>query len=399
MKTPDFTKTVIGRLENPQGPGDMNTLLAVGDVDRDGYPDVVVSGRHGRMAWFANPRRQAGEWVMHLIDEPGSMECGGCLYDLNGDGLPDLLNGNEAGADGIFWWENPGPAGGRWTRREIVRTGHGQFHDTVVGDGTGDGTPSLFFTNQQGGTFIYRVPLPHDPYVSPWPGLERVNGEPQWVPNPFNPRWNPEGRQPEEGLAIGDVDGDGRNEVVCGTHWYKHDRGKWLCHRFAPDTYMTTKVAVGDLDGDGRNEIVLAEGDALIYGKQAGCTLAWFKPGGDVTKSWTEHVIETGLYDAHSLQLGPVCGTGRLDILSGEIGSAGVDRATWAGRPPRLTIFGNLGDGRFERYVIDEGTGTHDAVLVDTLNRGVLDIVGKPLHGPERWNIHVWYSGAGGLVP
>lgn len=26
------------------------------------------------------------------------------------------------------------------------------------------------------------------------------------------------------------------------------------------------------------------------------------------------------------------------------------------------------------------------------MNRGVLDIVGKPLHGPEKWKLHTWYN-------
>jgi hypothetical protein len=29
-------------------------------------------------------------------------------------------------------------------------------------------------------------------------------------------------------------------------------------------------------------------------------------------------------------------------------------------------------------------------MLIDMRNRGVLDIIGKPLHGAEKWMIHVY---------
>ena len=61
-------------------------------------------------------------------------------------------------------------------------------------------------------------------------------------------------------------------------------------------------------------------------------------------------------------------------------------------RPPRLIVYENDGRGTFTRHVVDEGTGIHDAVLVDVRNRGVLDIVGKPLHGPEKWKVQVYYN-------
>ena len=74
---------------------------------------------------------------------------------------------------------------------------------------------------------------------------------------------------PEEGLAIADIDGDGRNEILAGTHWYKFADGRWEQHKYADD-YITTLVAVGDIDGDGKPEIVLSEGDACIYGYPQG---------------------------------------------------------------------------------------------------------------------------------
>ena len=364
----------------------MNTLLAVGDVNGDGRPDVVVAGRSGRMVWLENPGPDAsGPWDQHRIDEVQHMECGGSLVDLTGDGLLDVINGNDATADQIFWWQNPGRCGEAWTRHVIATTSKNQFHDTTIGN-VGDGRPSLVFTNQQGGTNVCRVPLPADPTQCPWPGREVIAAA-RSVPKPGS---DADQRQPEEGIAVGDVDGDGVNEVVSGTCWYKLVGATWEAHRFAPDTYVSTKVAIGDVDGDGRNEILLSEGDPCIYGKPQGGKLAWFRPPGDVTGMWDEHVLADGLLDAHTLRLGDVCGTGRPDILTGEIGKPDRQTGGYAQREPRVLLFENLGRGEFRPHVIDEGTGIHDAALADVWNRGVLDIVGRPLHGPEKWNVHVW---------
>ncbi len=376
MSVPIFLKEVIGELDNSAACG-MNTLFTVGDVNQDGYTDILVSGRDGRMAWFENPGRP-GAWTRHWVDEAvEKLECGGLLVDLTGDRYPDLINGGDYRSDGLFWWENLGPRGGAWQQRRIAATGSPQFHDELIGDVTGDGRRSLIFGNQ-GGRSLYWLPLPEDPRRSPWSDLQPIATD-------LGPH--------EEGLAIADLDGDGRNELIAGTSWYKYrgDDRPWEQHRIAVD-YISTLVAIGDIDGDGRPEILFSEGDACIYGKPEGGKFAWFRPKSDITALWEEHLVEDSLLDPHSLQLGDICGNGHLDVLVGEIGV----KESYAEKPPRLMVFENDGRGQFTRHVIDEGTGTHHARLVDFRNRGVLDIASRPLHGPEKWQVHVWYNGLKG---
>jgi hypothetical protein len=129
-----------------------------------------------------------------------------------------------------------------------------------------------------------------------------------------------------------------------------------------------------------------------VYGKTQGGKLGWFKSKDDVTALWEEHVLEDGLLDAHTLQLGDITSNGHLDILAGEVGEGDLDTGAYTSRLPRILVFENDGQANFTRYVIDEGTGIHDGVLVDTLGRGVLDIVCKPLHGPDKWNVIILYN-------
>jgi hypothetical protein len=390
MSAPKFRKIVIGELDNSDGPIPFNSLIMVGDINNDGLPDVVVSGCNGAMAWFENIDG-GRHWNRHIFGDAVNLECGGSLVDLTGNGYPDLIVGNLGTGNELFWWENPGYPANReqkWVCRRLFRSSCNQFHDTIVGDVTGDGTLSLILTNQRcpKGTTIYRIPLPEDPRRSPWPNIEEVAKE-KAEANPFRP----EGMQPEEGLAIGDVDGDGRDELVAGTHWYKYRNGGWEEHKFA-EGYISCKVAIGDIDGDGRNEIVLSEGDPCIYGQTEGGKLGWFKARSDIHAMWEEHRCDEKLLDAHSLVLHDLCGNGHLDILMGEIGMA--DRATggYLNRPPLLAVYENDGKGGFsKRHVIDEGTGYHEAKLADIRGRGSMDVVTRPLHGPEKWKVHVYY--------
>lgn len=362
-----FEKRIIATLVNSAEVHPYNLLLSIADFDGDGRLDILVGPRDGRMVWYKNDG-DGLSFSYNLVDVVSKIDVGGAIFDIDGDGLPDIIAGGDYRASTLYWWKNPGRTGIPWKRFLIVDTGKNQFHDQIGGMVGPVDRPSIFFWNQ-GGRTLYEAPIPDFPEQSPWPVIKPVASNIK-----------------EEGLAIADIDGDGEQELIAGTRWYKRISNGWEAHVITND-YISTRIAVADLDGEGDLEIILAEGDACISGKPQGGKLAYFKRGKDPRKPWIEHVLEEKMMDPHSLACGDICGNGRMDIFVGEIGSP-----SGTGPAPRLLVYENEGNGLFTAHLIDEGTGTHQATLADLRGKGVLDIVGKPLHGPEKWNIHVWYN-------
>ncbi len=326
-----------------------------------------------------------------------------CLItDLNDDGLNEIVIGSKEGAGNVVWYEWP-----TW-RRHTIGTARCEAGGVMM-DVTGNGLPDLIVGNDWGGSELYWFENPGPPFEN-WPrrlienGLSKYHdqvvgdvdgdGEDELVvlsqqsrmvvyyDIPEDPRVSPWPRECRhtiaedlevEGVAVVDVDGDGDNEIIAGPYWFKLVDGVWQRRPIAPD-YRLTCVAAGDLNGDGRPAVVLAEGESDP------ARLAWF----DGCPDWQAHVLRDDLFHPHSLGLADFNGNGLLDIFVGEMG---------LGRHanPRLFVYVNRGDGTFEEVLIDHGVATHCA-RAGVIGDGKLpSIVGKP-YDPGR-TVDVWWNG------
>jgi len=365
------------RIIDPETPWTHNSVCLIADIDGDGCNDVLIGAfkGEGNIVWYEYP-----DWKRHTIGT-GTLEAGGIVLDINGNGRLDFVAGCLQGPD-LYWFENSGDPEKEWTRR-VICSDFFNYHNQAFGDIDGDGEREIVIPSQgrgkgNGNLFYYDIPA--DPTVSPWPAERR-----HFI-------WR---GLVLEGVAVADVDGDGEMEVVAGSHWFKR-RGEarggaekpggpeaaggaaapfgWEC-RVVDESYRLLCVAVGDIDGDGRPEIVMSEGESHP------ARLAWF---GNAPRFDQEHVLADDLFHPHSLALADFTGSGRLDIFVAEMG------LTNHPGKPKLMIYENLGGGRFERHVISRGIPTHSAQVGDIGRTGRPSIVGKPWF-PEH-HVDLWLN-------
>src|SRR5215472_17006213 len=103
------------------------------------------------------------------------------------------------------------------TRHTIKKGGATQHHDQVFGDFLGTGKPQLAFWNQ-GAKKIFLAEIPADPlHAESWPLTEIFSGS-------AGSAGNTEFKYPE-GIAVADIDGDGKVDLLAGNLWFKHRGG------------------------------------------------------------------------------------------------------------------------------------------------------------------------------
>lgn len=331
------------------------TGCLVADVDNDGVDEIFIAGR-GKAPALTLIRKTRHGYMRYVVEpEPIPLEAGGAACDIDGDGYPDIVFGEDFQGDKLYWWENPGPNLNPevpWKRHVIKSGGKNQHHDQIFGDFDGDGKPELVFWNQQAKT-LYWAKIPEDPRAGEWERVAIYEG-------------------PGEGLAKGDLDEDGVDELFAAGMWFKYHGGTTFHPHLIDATQRMPRLVVADFNKDGRLEVVMSPSDTT--GR-----LRYYAFSGNPAdpKSWTcRDLLGEELFHAHTLQAADFDGDGNLDLLVGEM----RELYPGANQNPDATLWLLLGDGRgnFSVTELVKGNGVHEGKVGDFDGDGKPDIAAKP---------------------
>ena len=360
------------------GPSTEQTGALVADLDKDGTNDFVLSFRKTAPAlvWY---RRVGDKWDRYVIDTNFlTVEAGGAVCDIDGDGDLDIVFGGDWQSDEVWWWENPYPnfdPKAPWKRHIIKKGGATQHHDQVFGDFLGRGKPQLAFWNQ-GAKKILLAEIPPNPRTAEsWPSAEIFSGAAG------------EGRNTDfkypEGMAACDIDGDGKADLLAGNLWFKHRGGNKFEAIQIGD--IGGRIAAGKLKPGKYPQVVIAPGDGIG-------PLRWYECVGspEHPRDWVGHdLLERDMVHGHSLQIADIDGDGNLDIFAAEMAKWTEKARAPDRREATAWIFYGDGKGHFRKTIFATGIDFHETRVADLNGDGKMDILDKPYNW-EAPRVDVW---------
>ncbi len=249
----------------PASKGRMMWMFAV-PVQLDGkHGDDLVAGGKGAGAavgWFrspANPRNLA-DWTWHPLQKVGwvmSIR----LEAIDTDGNLDILVSDRKGPTrGVFWLRNPGPDADltraeAWKRHNIGGAGREVMFLTTA-DPDRDRREDVFVATKPRDILYLR---------------QTTRGGREWKTYPIR---LPETAGTAKAVAVGDIDGDGRKDLLfscehatpprSGVMWLSYAKSPtetaWQAHDVSgPEGVKFDLVVPRDLDGDGDQDILTCE--------------------------------------------------------------------------------------------------------------------------------------------
>jgi len=342
--------------------------LDMADVTGDGFVDIVS----GRLVYVNPGGDMTGKWNRISMDKNVDAFC---VVDVDGDEFADVIG---MALPGVYWVEAQNTGATQWKTMqigELPKATHRNSQGYRKGQIIPGGKEEVLLACGEG---IWYFEIPRNPEAGDWPKTQ-IDAE-----------------AADEGFAVGDIDGDGFVDVVGGRKIEDEPRiitflrnpgngsGNWTAHRIGITDHPADRIEIGDIDGDGKLDVIVSE--ERWQSKQPDANLYWFAQPADGPTSgqWESHIVVTE-YSLNNLDVADMDNDGDIDIVTcehkGPLGQF------------RLQIFENDGRGNFTEHIADRGKESHLGTQLGDLDcDGDLDIVSIA------WDyykfLHVWRNDA-----
>jgi hypothetical protein len=342
--------------------------VATIDITGSGRPDIIVTDSEymdGKLSWYENCLLEdpAHPWVEHPLED-SHVIYSHSLEARREDGAVIVFLG-EMAAGG---WNAPYNRearlieyttrdGGKTWQRELISRGQGTHECTLI-DVDGDG--ALEFVGKE-----WRNPRVHlwDRPANPSP-INRYRHRFIDRDKPFT----------GTDILAADVDGDGRDDVICGQWWYRNPT--WERYEI-PGIYQI--ISAYDLDDDGRLELIgtkkAARHSPDNWYTGLSSELVWLKAVDPLRGQWEVYEIGTGHGDwPHGNAVAPLLPDGRLALVT-------AYHSAHAGAGHFPEIFEMPDDpksGPWKKRILAEVKYGEELIPVDITGNATLDIVAGP---------------------
>jgi hypothetical protein len=322
---------------------------AIADINADGKLDIVAGED-----WYEAPR-----WIKHhfrdilyadnYVDDLSTLP-----LDVNGDGRVDLITSGWF-SNKLAWWENPGHNDKMWVEHTIEAGTPIEF--TFLVDLDNDGKANEVLPQFGDDT-------------KPLAWYER-DGRAGFTKHVVSDRTY------GHGIGVGDVNGDGRNDILTPSGWLEAPpnprQPSWRFHADWKISGQLGFMHVVDVNGDGRPDVVTSMGHD--YG------IFWLE--GRAKNTWVKHEIDRTWSEAHAMVMVDFRKSGNLGLLTGKRYMAENGDDPGAREPLGVYWYERLldpvtHDVEWARHVLDYGGRTGGGVQIavgDIDGDGDLDFV------------------------
>lgn len=343
-------KAVTFRMQTVDAQSKFEAATAV-DIDRDGRLDIFSGG-----FWYQAPR-----WTRHFVREVEEKDeyyydFAAIPADIDGDGWTDIVDvawHNKS----VFWIRNPGKTGKSFEVFTIDTPGNME---------------TLFAADINGDRQLDFVPNVMNRVV--WYEYRREIGQPNGV------RWITHEVSKEvagHGLGAGDINGDGRVDLVVPKGWLEQPAQadeKWIFHADFDLGSASIPILIHDVDGDGDSD--------LIYGAAHNYGLYWMEQTGGTAegKSWIRHEMDKSWSQPHFLLLADLDRDGKKELITGKRYRAHNGKDPGSADPRVIYYYSFDRDAKsWQRHPVSEAGGPAglgiNTVAVDMDKDGDLDIL------------------------